>query len=248
MQYLSPAADPFNGQATPKITWYPGVLPGVVADSGTSPGAAPPNYQSKLPTLTAGSQQTKYYWVCLRRPANPFAPVSAANPMLVVDAMRFPYIDGTAQVNTVYSAQRFQPYRGGHAVPVAPGTPAGVAAAQPTLDARYGYTEQIAAPTEYSYLLGTQVVFGNATTPIYHTLGIANDQAEPWDYFPFHDRDFTGVAELMLVPGCPPGLFTKQFAEFAPSRTTSGLFAQVEPKSAPPPTITVLRRPPRRLS
>ena len=46
--------------------------------------------------MTAGSQQTKYYWVCLRRPANPFAPVSAANPMRVVDAMRFPYIDGTA--------------------------------------------------------------------------------------------------------------------------------------------------------
>ena len=203
--------------------------------------------------MTAGSQKTKYYWVCLRRPANPFAPVSAANPMLVVDAMRFPYIDGTApltgqgptggpatvpnltapQVNTVYSAQRFQPYRGGHAVPVAAGTPAGGAAAQPTLDARYGYTEQIAAPTGYSNLLGTQGVYytgstnGNptpyySTNPIYHTLGIANDQAEPWDYFPFHDRDFTGVAELMLVPGCPPGLFTKQFAEFAPSRTSSG--------------------------
>ena len=42
----------------------------------------------------------------------------------------------------------------------------------------------------------------------------------------------------MLVPGCPPGLFTKQFAEFAPSRTSSGLFAQVEPQSAPPPIIT----------
>ena len=36
VQYLSPAADPFNRPATPKITWYqdPGVLPGVVADSG----------------------------------------------------------------------------------------------------------------------------------------------------------------------------------------------------------------------
>ena len=95
VQYLSPAADPFNGSATPKITWYPGVLPGVVADSGP-PRPAPPNYQPKLPTVTAGSQKTKYYWVCLRRPANPFAPVSAANPMRVVDAMRFPYIDGTA--------------------------------------------------------------------------------------------------------------------------------------------------------
>ena len=237
VQYLSPAADPFNGPATPKITWYPGVLPGVVADSGTSTGAAPPNYQSKLPTLIAGSQKTKYYWVCLRRPANPFAPVSAANPMLVVNAMRLPYIDGTvtgSTVNTVYSAQRFQPYRGGHAVPVAAGTPAGVAAAQPTLDARYGYTEQIAGGL-LSDQLGTKY---NSTNQVFHTLGIANDQAEPWDYFPFHDRDFTGVAELMLVPGCPPGLFTKQFAEFAPSRTSSGLFAQVKPQSAPPSIIT----------
>ena len=233
---------------SPKITWYPGVLPGVVADSDTSPGSPPSTYQSKLPTLTAGSQQTKYYWVCLRRPANPFAPVSAANPMLVVDAMRFPYIyiDGT-QVNTVYSAQRFQPYRGGHAVPVAPGTPAGVAAAQPTLDARYGYTEQIAAPTGYSYLLGTQVVFGNATTRIYHTLGIANDQAEPWDYFPFHDRDFTGVAELMLVPGCPPGLFTKQFAEFAPSQSTRA-FSPKSSRSRLRPRPSRPSTPPRRPS
>jgi hypothetical protein len=260
VQYLSPAGDPFHGPATPRVTWYPGVLPGVVADSGSPP----PGYQPKLPTVTAGSQQTKYYWVCLRRPANPFAPVTAANPMLVVDAMRFPYIDGTApltgqgpkggpstvpnltgkKVNTVYSAQRFQPYRGGHAVPVAASTPA----AQPRLDARYGYSEQIAAPTGYSNLLGTQGIYyvglsnGKPTTyystnPVYHTLGIANEQAEPWDYFPFHDRDFTGVAELMLVPGCPPGLFTKQFAEFAPSRSGSGLFAQVRPQSAPPPII-----------
>ncbi len=268
VQYLNPAADPFNGPTAPKITWYPGVLPGVVADSGTAVGSAPPNYQSKLPTLIAGSQKTKYYWLCLRRPANPFAPVSAANPMLVVDAMRFPYIDGTApltgqgpnggpptvpnltapQVNTVYSAQRFQPFRGGHAVPVAAATPANGAAPQPTLDARYGYTEQIAVPTGYSNQLGTQGIYYSdstnntsttyySTNPIYHTLGIANDQAETWDYLPFHDRDFTGVAELMLVPGCPPGLFTKQFAEFAPSRTNSGLFAQVQPQSAPPRII-----------
>src|SRR5262249_16949740 len=140
----------------------------------------PSTYQAKLPTVSAGSRQTKYYWICLRRPANPFAPVSAANPMLVVDAMRFPYIDGTApltlpgpqggpqtvpdpnapQVNTVYSAQRFQPYRGGHAVPAA--TAGG--AAQPALDARYGYTEQLAAPTGHSNLLGTQGVYYIDTT------------------------------------------------------------------------------------
>ncbi len=269
VQYLSAAADPFNGSATPQITWYPGVLPGVVAGSGSSTAAAPAGYQEKLPTVTAGSQKTKYYWICLRRPANPFAPVSATNPMRVVNAMRFPYVNATApmngqgpvggpptvpnptapQVNTAYSAQRFQPYRGGHAVPVAAVPPAGEQAAQPTLDARYGYTEQIAAPTGYSNLLGTRGIYYTrsagqnstpyySTNPIYHTLGIANDQAEPWDYFPFHDRDFTSAAELMLVPGCPPGLFTKQFAEFAPSRNNSGLFAQVEPQSAPPPIIT----------
>ncbi len=151
--------------------------------------------------------------------------------------------------NTVYSAQRFQPYRGGHAVPVPAGAAPPNASPQPTLDARYGYTEQIAAPTGYSFLLGTQGVYfvgGTSTDPIpyystnpvYHTLGIANDQAEPWDYLPFHDRDFNGVAEVLLVPGSPPGLFTKQFAEFAPSRTTSGVFAQVQPQQAPPSIIT----------
>jgi hypothetical protein len=57
-------------------------------------------------------------------------------------------------------------------------------------------------------------------------LGIARDQDEPWDYLPSHDRDFTGVAELLLVPGCPPGLFIRQFAEFAPSRNSPGLFAR----------------------
>ncbi len=71
VQYLSPAADPFNALATPKITWYPGVLPGIVAESGSSAGAAPPNYQSKLPALIAGSQATKYYWVCLRLTRQP---------------------------------------------------------------------------------------------------------------------------------------------------------------------------------
>ena len=53
---------------------------------------------------------------------------------------------------------------------------------------------------------------------------------EPWDYFPFNDRDFTSVAELLMVPGCPPGLFTKQFAEFAPSSANvTSIFSQVTP-------------------
>ena len=105
------------------------------------------------------------------------------------------------------------------------------------LDPRYGYSEQIAVPTsttnkprpvlvgEANHRTGDRELF-------YHTLGLPNDGTvntslspwslnEPWDYFAFNDRDFTSVAELLMVPGCPPGLFTKQFAEFAPRRQTS---------------------------
>ena len=38
VQYLNPVADPFNGPAAPKITWYPGVLPGPSPTPG--PGKA----------------------------------------------------------------------------------------------------------------------------------------------------------------------------------------------------------------
>jgi len=60
------------------------------------------------------------------------------------------------------------------------------------------------------------------TGEIRHTLGKANSNVinggalEPRDYFSFNDRDFTSVVELMMVPSCSPGLFTKQFAEVVP--------------------------------
>ncbi|WP_337173834.1 hypothetical protein [Paludisphaera sp.] len=190
-----------------------------------------------------------YYWVHLRRPANPMRPVSADNPMVVVDSMRFPYVDvGGSGLTTatpspsgdplrvdnvtraaesfrVYSYQRMQPYRGGQAVPWTPG-------AAGSIDPRYGFTEQIAAPI--SQLGDIRVFYGRDTTQrddsgsatgeltrerIYNTLGQVNDGAagEFWDWFPFHDRDFTSPYELTLVPACGPGLFTKQFAEFAPT-------------------------------
>src|SRR5262249_24809021 len=49
----------------------------------------------------------------------------------------------------------------------------------------------------------------------------ANDTDNKWDWLVFNDRDFTSVAELMMVPGCPPGLFTKQFVEAVPNSTTA---------------------------
>ena len=271
-QALASSYDPMNGTApgTPPFTVYQGLLPGVVPTQGVQ-GTLPPNYQWKVPAPTA--QTVKYYWVCLRRPANPFAGVSPTNPMIVVDSVRFPYIEGTGPLvnitsppmggptqapntsaaNTVFSIQRFQPNRGGHAVPyyapatqkTPPNPPAPVTA--PPLDTHFGFTEQIVQPGtggNYSQLFGTRGIYyidksggsnvyyystggapatgatgvgATTTAGAFHTLGWANEQTDNWDLFPFHDRDFTSVAELTLVPGCPPGLLTKQFAETAPN-------------------------------
>ena len=259
------------GGTNPTINLYEGVLPGIVVQGTVT--TLPTNYKWKIPTVTAPTpgRATQFIWVCLRRPANPFAPVSATNPMLVVDAMRVPYIDGTGATittdtntppnpatsgsyNTIYSAQRFQPYRGGHAVPAAQGTPTPPATAY---DTRYGYSEQIVQPSfANSGALDTQGVYftnptatpvlnNRATMSMYHTMGWANEYEmgsamtaanaiENWDYLPFHDRDFTSVAELMFVPACPPGLFTKQFAEFAPSQmNVTQFFSVVAPQLYP---------------
>ena len=269
---VSPESNPPATTYTLSTTWDP-----VDASVSTGPtgnilpsagGVLPPSLQGVAAALTypgkvlnglgptTGTNATgQFFWVCLRRPANPFAPVTAANPMIVVDSMRFPFIasDGVGStgsngdtvspanggVNYMFSYQRLQPFRGGHAVPL-PG-----ATSLNTLDPRYGYTEQIAKPlsgTNYGRY-GTVNISAN---PIYHTLNRPNDntmstgtsvtQTEPWDYFPFNDRDFTSVAELLLVPGCPPGLFTKQFAEFAPSQANvSSVFGTVTPL---PSTLT----------
>jgi len=271
--------DPMNAAvAAPTINFYPGVLPGVYLPAGNTSTQTPPNnYSWKIPPVTALANNATYYWVCLRRPANPFAPVSQTNPMLVVDAMRVPYVDGSGTTtatdaagnpyikgtfNTVFSVQRYQPYRGGHAVPAPPPAVGSLAPPPPAMqvDPRYGYSEQVVSPTSNSlYALTQGIYYSNtgaappliygATQPIYHTLGWANEQesgsgnplAEPWDYLPFHDRDFTSVAELLLVPGSPPGLFTKQFAEFAPSYASiASVFSLVTPlqTTLAPPALT----------
>jgi large repetitive protein len=283
---------------TSPIPIYQGVLPAVTipAQTGgtttTDPNpsittALPGNYVTKIPSMaaspTAGGAYPipgSYYWVCLRRPANLFAPVSISNPMVVVDSARFPYTDGTAPLGTgapvpgstgtatnpvpqsagapaPFSVQRYQPYRGGHAVPVpapAGSTLSGTAGATTPVDTRYGYTEQIVVPSiDSQTMMNTQGIYTTsggtfyATQKIYHTLGWANEfeqgsgnsGAEPWDYFPFNDRDFTSVAELLLVPGCSPGLFTKQFVEFPPSfGNVTNIFNAVIPNTIPPTFVS----------
>ena len=242
--------------------YCPNLLPIVVPSPATPPPAITGKTNFLPPNVPAPAKPNTmlYYWICLRRPANPFAPPqpdislvdannhSTYNPMVVVDALRFPYIEGsgtpgtppTKGSNTIYSSQRCQPFRGGHAVRL-PGDTTSSAA---PLYTPYGYSEQMAQPatpsSDFGQYGGTGA--GNAITQIiYHTIGLMNDQPEPWDYFPFNDRDFTSVAELMLVPGCPPGLFTKQFVELAPMPPSTTFTPPVTlpltqfPVATPPP-------------
>ena len=208
----------------------------------------------------AATTPNGYYWVYLRRPANPFdtAVPNQVRPnkeMVVVDAMRFPYINATdatvmpnaapvpptvtKSANQVFSAQRLQPYRGGHLVPVdtpPPTTPnllpAGGATTicPPSPAYAYGYSEQSAppvasAPTSFPRYTYSTTAAGpppsTTTTNLPTALNFMQSinsatggtRDSNWSPFPFHDRDFASVAELLLVPGCPPGLFTKQFVE-----------------------------------
>jgi large repetitive protein len=201
------------------------------------------------PPLVPGN----YYWLYLTRPADP---MDTTSPDVVVDAFRFPYSDGSAGMTfttsgmgtdsstgtasqPLYSLQRRQPYRGGHNVPI------GTLPQYKPVDA-YGYSEQTNPPavpivvtatgaTTYNGFYGSATVNIPSTMNIPHTLGAANAGADAnWEYFPFYDRDFTSVAELMLVPGCPPGLFTKKFLELPPSYDG---FDPRPPHVLPPTTV-----------
>ena len=125
IQTLTTVADPVTGpvSSTSPINIYQGVLPGVVAapvpgNPNPSTTTLPANTVTKVPAFTLGKGMgpwpPKYYWVCLRRPANPFAPVSLNNPMVVVDSMRFPYFDGTANTTSYTPSPPFRADRSRH--------------------------------------------------------------------------------------------------------------------------------------
>ncbi|APW62604.1 hypothetical protein [Paludisphaera borealis] len=263
-QTFGTSFDPLT-QATaapnPTFTIPPGALyQEVVAGSGTPSWRTTYPPTPRLP-IQSSPLANKYKWVCLRRPANPFKAVSATNPMVVVDSMRFPLIEGTGPLdgtktdetgnvipnttaaNQIYSVQRFQPYRGGHLVPQVPNI-----INTKNLDVtRYGFTEQVTAaisgaPTNYGIYTKTAQT-NPATEPnIFHSLGIdvgAGQKDTRWNRFVFNDRDFTSPAELMLVPGCPPGLFTKLFVEAEPTASNTGVyFNRAASPGDPPPSTT----------
>lgn len=189
---------------------------------------------AQLPNAAIGSGDNDYYWLHLLRPADPTDPDSEK---VVVDSIRFPFIENGVNVNAggtetldtaneriLYAVGRLQPYRGGLNIPNAdqfsPPFPYGYTSQISTQDPRTGnngqnpYTSRIAL--QGSGVTNVQQKQNQETNDvrILHTLGEANRPDDPvWDYLPFHDRDFTSVAELLLVPSCPPGLFTKVFAE-----------------------------------
>ena len=163
------------------------------------------------PPSIVGGGASGYYWVCLRRPANLFVPVGPTNPMVVVDSARFPYLDGTGKLvanptaggptpipsivrngslttvaNYPYSVQRYQPYRGGHAVPAA--APIGstlVGAGRRNSDrfplrvhrADRGARDRLAGDGHAGALFRPPVPADDLLGPrtIYHTLGWANE-------------------------------------------------------------------------
>ena len=150
---------------------------------------------------------------------------------------------GASTSEYLYSLERLQPYRGGHMVASLPAaaTPTQMSvygySEQVTYDVPTsgfmpanglpgtndyaGVFQGAAAPTPIKPSV-TANVAPFITQPIGHTIGGPNDPpgrttvGDDRDMLVFNDRDFTSVAELMLVPGCPPGLFTKQFVEAPP--------------------------------
>jgi hypothetical protein len=194
---------------------------------------------SPLPSDANGGTSNAYYWLYLRRPANPFdLTYDWQRPnenRVVVDCFRFVLTTTTGSTDgELFSTARLQPFRGGHAVPPPPPAGGYTYPNKYSISA-YGYSDQITVPTAAGPPSWKGNLSSGTTGAIYHSLGKVSTVArgrtkgaggarggggagasDDWDFFPFHDRDFTSVAELLLVPGCPPGLFTKQFIEFAP--------------------------------
>lgn len=173
----------------------------------------------------------RYFWLYLMRPADLDEPDSR---LVVVDSIRFPYMVSTGEVtgkqpttndpivqssgNYIYSSQRLQPFRGGHAVPNALATSTPPVTDKPYFPMNaYGYSEQTTTGVQKNpsnHFIGdygvTKLIPKNR---IYHSINTSNTQTESWSQFSFNDRDFQSVAELMMVPGCGPGQFTKLFIE-----------------------------------
>lgn len=195
----------------------------------------------QLPVLPASSGNAHWYWLHLLRPVNPLDPTSTK---VVVDSIRFPYFEAgydivagpsgdiPSAVNAidVYSVGRLQPLKGGQIVPQ-------VNNFSPKFS--YGYSDQVPQAqgndSRYDVELNGQALVQEIRDSIGRGNNPGEDPTDPddmrWYHFPFLDRDFAGVAELLLVPNCAPGLFTKFFVE---RRGTDPGNLVVDPAYQPP--------------
>ena len=238
--------------------------------SGTGPG----EWDDFLPDTTDpafNNPEGLYFWLYLRRPANPILPPDpSTNPMVVVDSIRFPFsmtdakgetanvtspplppnyqdrlVAGRTPTQPLYSIERPQPFRGGQIVPDPedPTRPLFIYGtslqARASREAPKGYGLYNTPAPEASGKIETTLKLEQTIDRQNNisTLSAGTPANEAWDFMPFNDRDFVSVAELMLVPACPPGLFTKQFAEVPPNV----LAAYPPPQS---PTTIALQTPP----
>ena len=252
---LSPAYDPLHPRRRRRPPPSNVVPPGYCLNLQSVPVAPQPvttksnTMPPKITPLAVGSGSMQYYWICLRRPANPFAPpqadisLSTYNPMVVVDAMRFPYTEGgCAPPPTLRALCLLMPRRSSRAsgasrsgavTPfVYPATPRPPRLRSTPLTATASRWPPLSTSSDcWTIRAGTR-----SPRPCTTRWAPSTIRSEPWDYFPFNDRDFTSVAELMLVPGCPPGLFTKQFVELAPMPPSTTAVAS-PPTSFPVPSL-----------
>ena len=206
-------------------------------------------YDALLPPVgsVTETEQGRYFWLYLMRPADPADPVNS--PKVVVDSIRFSYMVSNAKqadamlptitstTTHLYSAQRLQPYRGGHAVanPAPPNNYFPLNA--------YGYSEQTRLTdasnqddSNVHYIGYTGNKFIASDRELRHTIGAQNDSMETWSLFQFNDRDFQSVGELLMVPGCGPGQFTKLFIENPPllGKGRRNPTPPTKPQAAPP--------------
>jgi hypothetical protein len=256
---------PATGMPNPRAVLRSPILP-------ASPGTIPTTVGTAADILDPAPIANQYYWVYLRRPARSTwndavpaeRPGGSLNPMVVIDSMRFPYLMADSTVNTsltppvateptqrMWSTQRLQPLRGGQAVPDNTTT------ATFFPDWAYGFSEQMERGDDTGTIFGlfdpargpnTQPAPGstpnnNTTRNISHSLGTTNEPVdETWRPLVFNDRDFQSVAELMLVPGVPPALFTKHFTESLAVTASAPL--DVPPITTYPPNAPTLPTPP----
>jgi hypothetical protein len=272
-----PNADPANPVAEAFLPPPPGASPNQDLVAQLELAYDQTAYVASGPSAAPlGISESRFKWLYLLRPCNPFDPNSAP---VVADCVRFSFTDTGGTTGDVAVAgemmpittQRLQPYRGGQLIspigPTAGAAPAATGLTPYSPPDAYGYSEQTAPPNDAAdtrrgpagqsgtpavrETFGVYAKPGEALLPnkkitksIFSTIGTGNIPADNiWDQLHFLDRDFQSVAEVLMVPVTPPGLFTKKFVENAPPAIYTFPIPYAITQDPPSPTV-----PPRQIA